>query len=311
MSESPIIRLKGNILKDFENIGLKGHVLENALLSGQFSNGIIYDNTHSSIQTPYAKCEDKSIYLQETFLAYLWSFIYSNLVIFEEGIFKPSQAGTSTGFLDFSMPIMNRARELFDWGIKLRKEYSEWDTRLPNPNNYHDSDEEYYGLKANNLFSNGVSYILFHELAHLTQGHFQYCTNVSLSDIIELEKEADNFAFDMLINPSDHEDDILNKYLSIATIQCSMLFLSSNFMGIKQKDYPDIDARISNMVYKLSLDSESYRNYVYHRCSAYLRIFLILYNIENPQEAHGFRTPEEAFEYYLHKIDEVKNEWGV
>ncbi len=308
MKESPIKKLKGNILKDFQEIGSKAELLKSSIAAGKFSPGILYDAACSVVRGPYADLDTNEIYLQETYLSYLWSFIYSTLVIFEEGVHKPLTKGITSKYLDFSPPIISRARELFDWAKSLTITYSEWDNSLPSPCFYNDDKEEFYGLKAKNLFSKGVSYLLFHELSHLILDHKAYKkSKASEHSILELEKEADNFAFDILIDCYGDENEKVTNGYAIALTMCSNLFIIKNFNTILQNKHPDPDSRIFNVVTRLDLESDDYTQYIYHLCSTLLRIFLILTGKEDPTKAHLFSTARDSFNYYLDRIAELKD----
>ncbi len=278
-------------------------------MEGKFSSVILYDDAPSVTRGPHAELDTNEIYLQEAYLNYLWSFIYSTLVIFEESVHKPLTQGITSMYLDFSPPIISRARELFNWAKSLTIRYSEWDSSLPSPCFYNDDKEEFYGLKANNLFSRGVSFLLFHELAHLTLGHKAYTKpKTSKHSIREIEKDADNFAFDKLVDCYGDENEKVTNGYAIALTMCSNLFIIKNFNTIIQNNHPDLDSRIFNMVTKLDLESNDYTQYIYHYCSTLLRIFLICTSKENPTKSHVFPTAKDLFNYYLDKIAEHKKE---
>jgi hypothetical protein len=61
-----------------------------ALESKKVSPWIDYDNGNDPVKGPKANLKTRQIYLQETYLEHLWSFIYSIFVIYEEGIQEPS-----------------------------------------------------------------------------------------------------------------------------------------------------------------------------------------------------------------------------
>lgn len=212
--ESPITVLWGNILHSFENadeFALELH--KKATKCGKLAKSIAYDNRKEKVRTPFADLKTKEIYLQETYLSHLWSFIYSVFVMHEEGIQKPLINNCFDGALRFETPLLQRAKLLFDWSISLTSEYSDWDELLPNPRIYNDEREQFYGEKVNAIFQDSVAYLMFHEFAHLTQGHESFFLGACLGEIseedlaerIQMENEADQYAFSMLVKDTDDE----------------------------------------------------------------------------------------------------------
>jgi len=170
--ESPISLLWGNIIHTFENIddsSLNEHKKQTDI--GSISKLISYDLGHQKVKLPYANKETREINLQETYLAYLWSLIYSIFVMYEEGIQKPLINKTFDGSLNFDTPILKRAKLLYDWSISLTNQWSEWNEELPNPKRNSSDKERFYAEKTNGIFQYAVTYLMFHEFAHLTLKH--------------------------------------------------------------------------------------------------------------------------------------------
>src|SRR5690606_10847679 len=110
--------------------------------------------------------------LFENYNQFLWACAYSFLVIFDEGVQKPTLAGTFMGnFLDTSNPYINKALELFRAGLSLFESYrEEVFYRLPNPEKYNDYDK-FYIERASGIYTAAMTFILLHEFGHQYYGH--------------------------------------------------------------------------------------------------------------------------------------------
>ncbi len=311
--ESPIKVLWGNIVNTFENVddtSLKMH--QGATESGSLSKAIAYDNGFEKVKTPYADPYTREINLQETYLAHLWSFIYSVFVMYEEGIQKPLINNKFDGSLKFETSILKRAKLLFDWSISLSNKWSEWDETLPNPRTHNSDNEKFYAEKVNSIFQYATAYWMFHEFAHLTLKHDSFFLGVEIGNLsdaeiaerVQIENEADQYAFNMLIKEHDDEKQKWIKGLSILLATCSALLITSKAGCVKQILHPDLDQRILNVLQSLNLATEKAQFYCWHLCSFSIRLYLIKHGIDVPVGKD--ETAQEAFFSYLDLLDEIK-----
>lgn len=311
--ESPITVLWGNILHAFENIGttsLKKH--QEAIDSGKLSNLIAYDNRKEKVRTPYAERKTREINLQETYLCHLWAFIYSVFVMYEEGIQKPLKNSTFDRSLRFDNPLLKRAKILFDWAISLTVEHSEWNEKLPNPRTHNSDEERFYAEKVNAIFATAVAYLMFHEFAHLTQNHDSYfigidtgaISDADLAERIQIENEADQYAFNMIINAEDNENQRWVKGLSVLFVMYSALLITSIVQSVKQNRHPDLDNRILNVFQSLNLKTEEAQFYCGQLFGVIIRFFLLKHDINIP--AGEYETAQDAFISYLEQLDDIK-----
>jgi len=316
--ESPITALWGNIIYAFENVdGSSLNFHREATNSGKLSKAIAYDNGRQKVRTPYANLETREIHLQETYLAHLWSFIYSVFVMYEEGIQKPLINNQFDGSLKFETPLLQRAKLLFDWSISLTSEYSEWDEGLPNPRKHNSEEEKFYVEKVNRIFQDSVAYLMFHEFAHLTLNHDSFFLGVDMknlsdtdvADQIQIENEADQFAFNMLIKEQDDENQKLVKGLSVLLVTCSALLITTTAQTVKQKSHPDLDQRMLNVLLNLNLATEEAQFYCWYLCGFSIRFYLIKHNID--VSTGEYETAQDAFFSYLDLLDEIKSENGI
>ncbi len=336
MMESPITVLWSNIIHTFENINsssLSAHQL--AVKSGKISPCINYINDNEKVKTPSASLKSRTINIQETYLSHLWAFMYTTLVMHEEGIQKPMIDGTFNGSLQFDTPLLKRAKSLFDWSISLTNNYSKWDESLPNPKIHNCNKEKLYAEKVNTLFQDAVAFVMFHEFAHLTQNHDSFFFGVEvkrqkiaelsnkknkskkelselsklsqdMNELIQIENESDKLAFDALINQNGNDTEKLLKGISILSVYCSSLLIVRDIYRIKQSEHPDVDNRILNFLQQLNPVKEDDQFYCDYFVIFIIRLFCLKHNINLPPIE--FETAQEALYYYHGELDKIKNE---
>ncbi len=311
--ESPISILWPNIIKTFENVNSDSlDMHRDAIESEQLSKVITYDNRKDKVKTPFVDLNTREINLQETYLAHLWAFIYSVIVIYEEGVQKPLLNDTFKGTIEYNTDLLIRAKLLYDWSLSLADKYSVWDEKLPNPRRHNTEKEQYYAEKVNNIFQSAVAYQMFHEFAHLTLGHDSYfpkpdAFNVdegTLAELIHIENEADKFAFDMLIREYEDENKKVATGLSILLPHCSSLMLASSAGDIKQTQHPDLDQRMLNALQRLNLEEDEAQFYIWYLCCYAIRLYLLKHNIDIDPGEH--ETAKDAFFALLDDLDRIK-----
>jgi hypothetical protein len=311
--KSPITLLWGNIVHTFENIdktSLEMHL--DATSKGVLAKSIAYDDRKNKVRTPFADLKTREINLQETYLSHLWSFIYGVLVMYEEGVQKPMINNTFDGHLKFDVPIVRRARELFDWSISLSDTHSEWDEDLPNPRSHSNDKERFYAEKVNGIFQSSVAYLMFHEFAHLTQGHDSLFLGISsgeieaslLADRVQIENEADQFAFNMLIKNHDTNTQRWHKGIPVILVMCSALLITRKPKGLIQTEHPDVDNRLISVINNLNLDTEESEFYCTYLCIFAIRFYFIKHGINLEPAEH--ETVQEALSAILDDLDSVK-----
>ena len=283
-----------------------------AVESGKISKAVAYDNRHKKIKAPFADIKIREINLQETYLSHLWAFIYSVFVMYEEGIQRPLINNTFDGNLKFESDLLKRAKLLFDWSVSLGTKYSQWDENLPNPKKHNSTEEKFYAEKVNGIFQSAVAFLMYHEFSHLTQGHDSFFLGVKACDLddsaiserIQIENEADAFAFDMLISEQDDEKQRWIKGLSILFVICSAVLIVPSANSIEQKMHPDLDQRMLNFLHRLNLETDEAQFYCWYLCSFAIRFYLLKHDIaENPKT---YETAQDAFFSYLEVLDQIK-----
>jgi hypothetical protein len=204
---------------------------------------------------------------------------------------------------------------LLEWSISLKDEYSDWDLSLPNPEKPNNLTEEWYSEKVNGIFQDAIVYDLFHEFSHLVNSHGDALCNILGKKVSELgeeeitlfkqiETEADNYAFDSIIEESDSEKYKLHKGVAIILAHCTSLFVMKNPKSVKQLKHPDIDNRILNSITRLNLKDLSSSDYLWYLGALTCKLFFDLHRIQS--DITPADSPEDLFFRYLRIFDELK-----
>lgn len=218
--------------------------------ANELKQGIRYNIQRTSIRDTAHINEQHQIELFENYNQFLWACSYSFLVIFDEGIHKPTLEGNYTGnFLDTSNPYINKALELFRAGLSLFESYRE-DVfyRLPNPEKYNDQDK-FYIERASGIYTAAMTFILLHEFGHQYYGHVETPADDEQSKVDELL--ADEYAYDKMATHFDKEDGQTYK-CGILIGLCSLAFSDGTLRGGNR--HPDPDHRIVNLIEKMNLE---------------------------------------------------------
>ena len=285
-------------------------MLSKAVALNGYSPKIIWEVNSSPITAPYVIIDTKQIYLDDTYLSHLWSFIYSLFVIFEESVQKKLLNQEFNGKISFDTPLTNRAWQLYNWSLSLGHAFSEWDTNLPNPKNYASEREEFYGLKVNAIFSTSVAYILYHEFGHIYLGHTSYLLKIFNSQIEskkvvnkQMENDADDFAYHVLLQDSDKNKEVVG--LSIIFVFLSAILIPQSTDCLSQDNHPDLDQRIYNTLSRLNFETEEQEYYTWYFSCFALNLFFQKHN--HIHHIHEMETAKELFFECLKEIDKLKN----
>jgi hypothetical protein len=256
----PIRVLTGNILHWFENAeqNFKQDLIREVTFSG-LQKSIHYINEETKISDVAYVDGNKQIAIQETFLSFLWSISYGLVVIFDEVIMRPR---VEENYVRTQADIdrVNKAKELFDYGLSLLDNFNKWDINsLPNPE-YYDPNDNAYIEKINAVFLAAVNFVLVHEFGHVYLGHidlhnllYQQGQQPTKDEILKGEFAADEYSFKTLMDGADF---IANKQTVSAGIiagLCALLFFDRSLDG---DDHPDPDYRIKRALDKLNLDEK-------------------------------------------------------
>lgn len=312
----PVRILRHNIIDHFEGVrdNTFNKVFE-GVSQGKVRPGIIVKIEQNTLTTPFADCDNGAINLQENFIGYLWAMCYSIFVIYEEGVQKRMLSGQFSGDIEFDTDLLKRAKALFEWAISLKDNYSNWDLTLPNPEQHKNRTEEWYAGIVNGIFLDAIIYDVFHEFSHLVNNHCHALSDIlrkSSSELTEedvtlykqIETEADNYAFDSIIEESDDEKYKLHKGLAIILAHCSNLFVVRNPKLVKQPTHPDIDSRILNSIERINLKDLKSSDYVWYLGAMSCKFFFDHHKINT--DISPSDTTKDLFFRYLENFDEIK-----
>ncbi len=305
MNRLPISVLEHNITVEFERLAASNNMnLRRAVEVRQIKPVIDLCLKQLPPKAPKADLDERTIFLHEAHLAFLWAYIYSSFVIYEQGVQRPMLDGTHDGAIHFSNELLVRAKRLQDWALGFSRKYSDWDeTSMPSPKSYRDNTEKQYCEKTNAVFLKAVCFLLLHEYAHLTLGHQVAKADEDAAWSLEQETDADNFAMSCLVDDQSTETERQIVGLSITLLCVSNLQLPEDWRGIWQTHHPHLHDRVRNAIVALNLQSEKAKFYVYYLAAIGLRQYLLSQNFEVPrQEAE---TAEDLFYDCLNLIDQL------
>ena len=302
-SRLPISILEHNVVYEFERRAQSNaHDLELAVASRKVvpTLELILDKVPPKV--PHANVKTREITIYESHLAYLWAFVYSSFVLYEEGIQKPMLAGTFSGSLEFNNSLLQRAAALQSWAIKFVRCYSDWSIdELPNPAKVESEAEQFYVPKVNSLFLQAVNFLLFHEYGHLVLGHV---VNEDKDWTLAQEKDADNYATTFFIEAGTNESERRFVGVSIVLLLVSCVFIPEKISGLWQVKHPHLHDRIRNGISSLNLEEEESKFYIYYLASIALQKYLLEKGVDCAQLE--IETAEELFFEYLARIDEFR-----
>ncbi|MCC5941011.1 MAG: hypothetical protein JJU37_05665 [Balneolaceae bacterium] len=256
----PVRVLQHNIFHQFESTNPTFLELSRQIIKTKgLKPGIAYHSNEYPIlhevdghfgQTPYVNSE-KKIAIHEVFLSYIYCVSYSLIVLYDEAVAKPMRNQVAESFLyKVDEEKIDKAEELFKYGISLITLFSDWDKeRLPNPE-YYDSQDTFYIERANSIFLFAINFILCHEFAHVEKEHIDKIKKgiSKVSHIKDYEKEADDRAIDlMLLGVNDHTRSSVQ--VGILAGLCSMLFFKKETTN---STHPDTDDRIHSFLVKIN-----------------------------------------------------------
>lgn len=310
-SDSPVLALEHNVTWAFENATpYAGIRLANAVSDGTVVGeiGLDCDSTSAPPKGPFLQRNISTgipeIHVSLKHLELLWSFAYSWMVIYEQGIQKPLIDGTWTGTVDASDPIVSRAMQLRDWGASLQTQCTSWPQGLPSPRDYACDIERWYGEKANLVFQEATAFLLGHEFAHAAGMHLDFLSPGSPDcDAIEAEKDADVAAFESVVNQSDDDLHKLSKAWAILTALLSSIYLGTDKRRpFVQKRHPPLHHRLSSLMGMLDFKAEQYR--YYFPLLASLVLEFVLDELESiPRPVSMYEDAEEALEDTIERIE--------
>ena len=205
---SPIMTVVDKVIPWIENNYTNAHALWNSLCSkGILKDEIIILRGIDKINgtgIPYSYSDSTGqIYICETYLNYLWLVSYSILINWKELIHKPTEDGTygKSIFLQKPeiVPIMQFGLNHFQLAMSFVSKGLNWPEEFySSPTQSCFDDKNNYFLQCNALFLSALTFVIFHEVAHIKYDHFRKRYNALSKKkyfiLKNLENNADNFS---------------------------------------------------------------------------------------------------------------------
>ena len=223
--EFEIIKKSINNLKcPVENVKLE-YLTENTKVIGPSTNG-------------------KKITIHETYLSFLWGYIYSINTI------------APIGDKIISIEENLDARKLIKYIHGLMFEYNNWDINiLPNPVLFSKDDNNLID-RANYLFLLSIRFILLHEFAHIFLGHLNISSEKRTEKILkQMENDADITAINWSFQTYEEDEKFMGK-LSILLALNSLSYSKYKFNDTK--NHPAPEERITMFLEYLNIEDLDY-----------------------------------------------------
>jgi hypothetical protein len=316
---STVIRdISGNIISRFENLRDNNPEMHRRMeAAGQISKKILMEENLRIFEGPKAIFGlERTIKLNEAYMNYLWAIGYYFFVL-EEEINQREIDKNWNGELVINTVVLQNAFSLFNWAIGSKVNFNPIPDNLPQPTprkGLSSIEIENCG-HANSIFTFAISFLMYHEFAHLVLRHDD---SASLYDerlrrklteeecliIKATENEADVFALEMLFKEYDDEKFKINAALGITVAIISILFLEESVYRVQKTYHPDTDERIKRAIEYMRFDDKKHSDYIYQLiCNACILFFN---KIDVQWNDFEFETIEELFSKIMSEFDKYK-----
>lgn len=300
----PIETLYDRLIATFENTSEVTNLRLRSYNETQLNRYIRIDS--GDFSTPFSEHTSNEIVLNKRFLILMWCITY---IIIEVTQNKSRTAINITDtyiVMDGDDDEVKELDQLFDWAFALKNQNSNdhWPENLPNPALISDQVRV-----ANVIFIDAISYIMFHEVAHIVNGHWESYKEIHLKLVkgeplddqdkvlsIQMEQEADNFAYDCLVNSQTDEDTRYHKQLGIILAGLSSMFALKPGTHLNSLTHPSIHVRIFNSREQTAF-SEGDEFQLSRVMNVGLSMFCKLHNLK--YEDKGFNTFIELLDYFF------------
>lgn len=314
---SPVTSLYDNIIASLSNSSPQmTNRLAQLLSDNKINPRIVINAEYNAVKTPEANPETREILLQEAHISYVWCIAYLILSII---IINDEKARLGYTVVNIGQSEeRDELNQLLAWALSLSENYSEWPNGIVKPTDV----TVHRVLQANQITGDVMRYLMYHEIAHLANGHESYHdiikkikkdgyvpTETERLSLIELEIEADNYALDCCLLTENNENE---KYLKI---QGAVVAHLSNFYLLKDTDtrgtrHPDIDVRLYNLMNKVKLDGEPHSTYIVHTVNVGLQLYLHIMGVPYMNE-NGYQEFEDLTKALFELIDIEKQKHRI
>lgn len=304
----PIETLYDRLIRTFENTSEITNLRLSSYKETQLNRYIRIDD--GDFSTPFSDHTNKEIVLNKRFLTLIWCIIYIIIEVTQNKSRTAINVTDTYLVLDGGDNEVKELDLLFDWAFALKNLYSDdhWPGNLPNP-----TMTSYKVRVANVIFLDAISYIMFHEVAHIVNGHWDSYKEIHLklakgellddqekALCVQMEQEADNFAYDCLVSSQSDEDTRYHKQLGIILAGLSSMFALKTGTKLNSMTHPSVHVRIFNSRGQTAF-SEGYEFQLSRVMNVGLSMFCKLHNIQ--YEDKGFDTFTELLDYFFDILD--------
>lgn len=290
---TPVRILDNHIIEKFNKINNEGISQQNSMKDAN-NPSIEIDENLSAFYGPKVNLSTNIISISESFLNYLWAFIYFSFAYQEKSNEKLIRNSKATHIvmdslvLSESLVMMKFARSI------VRDGYSEWpDSPVrPRPNLSPQNELEEFILKTNGLYSTAVTCLLMHEVAHIFYNHdfvaqermrienhlgmnedIDIVENLTM-ELIVAETEADNYSLSFLLRESDSELIKLNNSYGVISAFVAMCYAVKTLKGLMQIYHPNLHERVFRVIQKIVDINCKDEQYFAHYASQTLMLLL-------------------------------------
>ncbi|MET4080407.1 hypothetical protein ABIB40_000347 [Pedobacter sp. UYP30] len=304
----PIETLYDRLIETFENTSEATNTRLRKYKDSQLSSYIRIETDHFS--TPFSDHETKEIVLNKRFLCLMWCLNYIILEVTENKSRTAIKVTDTFMVMDSEDAEVRELDQLLDWALSLKLPdcQDEWPKILPNPAMTNDKIKI-----ANIIFMDALSYIMFHEVAHIVNGHWESYKEISLKLkkgeklnnqekglCMQLEQEADTFAYECMLSTNDDEVTRYHKQLGIIMAGLSSMFALQASTQLVFLTHPSVHVRIFNSRERTSF-SEGDEFRLDRVMNVGLSIFCKLYQIQ--YEDQNFSNFNSLLDYFFNLLD--------
>lgn len=153
--------------------------------------------------------------------------------------------------------------------------------------------------------------MLYHEYAHVRQGHFDAHArrddDVGRLVAIDLEREADDFAFHTFVSPNDDEEIKAMTAWPLLAAVLSSLYLVNGLIGVFQQRHPHLHHRVRHMLSRFDFLQRRYTDYYSFLCACVLSVSANAHTrgVNDVLESETFVTTQDGLD---HELDFLDNE---
>jgi hypothetical protein len=313
---SPIKHLYDRIIDSFySNNTVSEARLKELAEQNLVSRSIFFNPSGGFIRTPIVHLETGEVEIQESYMAFLWCTIYNFVKMNDSARQLCLSSEDIVQFNSTSVEDLDQMNYLFDWSLSLQTKYSEWPKDFPSP-----VDGSEFSNTINVIFLHALSYLLYHEVAHLANNHKAYLelinskpeelTEKECYQLKSLEVEADNYAIELLLGVNLSEDQTYIRVIGAIMAHLSNLLLIQNINGLMQLKHPDVDQRLFNLSTWFKFDNPIYQLNIEQTLNIGLSLFLHIHKIEYlkgiPDQSAWYDNFDGILEHLYQKVDSEK-----